>query len=425
MLIQGRTALDTAADPRSGSRSAESRAAAQVAAPEGFRAEIVPLADIATVFAALERLAHRAGEANVFFEPTVLEAAMAEVRRTKGLFLVLVWDDAGGDETDGDERVLAGAMPIELARHRWGPWLSATQVWNHRMGVRGTPLILPGRGTAFWMHALDAIAAAGFPRILLMHTMKADGEAMRGLEAATQRSDRHFSVVNHTPYISLNTDLDGEAYLKASLSARRYRRSEKARESLGKTGVLERKLYTTESEVLPAFCQFLELEAAGWKGREGTAILRKPDALRFFLKVIATFARRGDVQVDTLELDGRPVAMSVAVTSGKTAFCWKTAYEESLSKYTPGYLTVMDVTRRIVDDPSIIGADSCTEAGHSMMESLWSEKSDAADILIDTRPASTGIAIAIAERLEKGRRRLRGTAKKVYHALRGRLAALR
>ena len=384
-------------------------------APASVVTEIIPLADIDAVYDRLETLARSAAEPNVFFEPAVLKAAMEELKRTDRHFLILVHEG-------GDNSPLIGAMPIEIVRHRWGPFLAVTQGWNHKMGVRGTPLIVPGHAETFWREALEAIAKGPFPRMLLIHTMVADGCGMAGLKAACQAGSRHMTELDRVPYISLKTDLDGEAYLKQSMSSRRLGRTRKALADLSKMGTLESRVYRDEEEVMAAFTRFLKLEAAGWKGRERTAIMTKPDALRFFLKAISAFARRGSVQIDALELDGRPIGMSVAVMSGHTAFCWKTAYDETLAKYNPGYLTVMDVTRRIIDNPAIQDADSCTEAGHSMMESLWSEKSEAADVLIDTRPASGPSALQLAARLEKSRRAARGKAKKLYHAMRARLA---
>jgi len=226
-------------------------------------------------------------------------------------------------------------------------------------------------------------------------------------------------------HIVLKADADGEAFLQRTMSARRYKRMAKNRADLARLGRLESKLHTDPGEVMVALRHFLELEAAGWKGRENGAILKKPDALRFFLRTICDLAEAGRIRLDALELDGVPIGMSIVALSGHTAYCWKTTFDERYAKYSPGMLTVMDVTRGIIADPTIRFADSCTDAGHPLMSHVWSDTAETVDVLVDLEPGGSDRGFALAVATEGARRRGRAAAKRLYHAVRNRLRGRR
>ena len=376
-----------------------------------FNASVVPLADLDQYRDALADLAARAPEGNVFFEPIVLDAAMREVRNPARLSLVMVWEDAG-------RIVLAGALPLMLEPHHWGPYRRVAFGWKHDCGIRATPLIAPGRARLFWAYALEAIARADLPRYLILPAMAGDGGVFQGLRAAVAASGRHLHVLDDERHIIMSASGDGSEYLRRSMSARSFKRLAKNRRDLEKLGPLENRLYTRPGDVMVAFRQFAELEAAGWKGRDKGAVLMKPDALRFFLRTLCDFAGEGRVRVDSLELNGRPIAMSIVVISGRTAFCWKTTYDEAYAKYSPGMLVVADVTNGLAADPRVAVADSCTAASHPLMSRMWSQTASLVDVLVDTRPQAgdTGFKLAVAT--ERTRRRARAMAKSLYHAAR-------
>ncbi len=381
-------------------------------------AEIVELAALDGHRRAIADLAASARESNVFFEPVVLDAAMKEERRSDRLKLVLVWQDRG-------RSALAGMLPLRIARHHWGPGRTVAFGWKHEFGIRGTPLIAPGQAQLFWAYAFDAIRRSTLPRYLILPALADGGDCHHGLRAAALTTSRRTHIIGRETHVTMKADCDGEAYLQRTMSARRYKRMVKNRRDLQERGELESRVFTEQGDVMVAFRRFVELEASGWKGRSDGAMLQKPDGLRFFLRTVCDFAAEGRVRFDSLDLDGEPIGMSIVVISGDTAFCWKTSFDERFAKYSPGMLTVMDVTRGIADDPRITFADSCTETGHPMMSRLWADTADAVDILIDIEPKSITISFRLAVAAETIRRRGRAIAKKAYHTVRNRLRAWR
>ncbi|MCW2308152.1 GNAT family N-acetyltransferase [Rhodobium gokarnense] len=380
--------------------------------------EVRPMADLDAFAAPLADLARRAVVANVFFEPVVLKAALAEARHPDRVFMVLAW-------ADRQRAMLSGVWPIVLEPHHWGPSRPVWFTWKHDSGTRATPLIGPGAGPAVWAAMLDAIAATGRARHLVLPTMMDLSGLLSDITHAADATRRRLCLLERHPHIVLGAISDGEAHLKSAMSARRRKRMVKNRDDLAALGRLEARVYERPGDVMVAFRRFVELEGAGWKGRRKGAILTKPDALRFFLRTVCDLAEAGQVRIDSLELDGAPLAMSIVTRSGNAAFCWKTTYDEAYARFSPGMLVVMDVTRGIAADPGMAFADSCTDAGHPLMAHLWPETADSVDLLVDLKPGASAAAFAAARATELGRRRARAALKKAYHAIRDRAEPLR
>ena len=66
------------------------------------------------------------------------------------------------------------------------------------------------------------------------------------------------------------------------------------------------------------FETFLALEAAGWKGKAGTAIACLPRDAAYFRRLVDAACREDALLVDALLLDDQPLAMGVLVESAGT-----------------------------------------------------------------------------------------------------------
>jgi hypothetical protein len=80
----------------------------------------------------------------------------------------------------------------------------------------------------------------------------------------------------------------------------------------------------------------LGLEASGWKGAAGTAILSSPRTASFYRSVARAFQARGELRTSELRVDGRLVAFDLALLYRGRYLLLKTAYDESLRSLSPG-----------------------------------------------------------------------------------------
>jgi hypothetical protein len=103
-----------------------------------------------------------------------------------------------------------------------------------------------------------------------------------------------------------------------------------------------------------------------------------------------------------MALNGQPIAVCVTLMSGNTAWCWKIAYSEGVSRYSPGVLLVVELTEKLLADRAVARTDSCATAGHPMIDHIWRERLTVSDMLIEVKPQA--IPFGLTCKLETLRR---------------------
>jgi CelD/BcsL family acetyltransferase involved in cellulose biosynthesis len=107
---------------------------------------------------------------------------------------------------------------------------------------------------------------------------------------------------------------------------------------------------STAAELPAAYERFVELEASGWKGAEGTALSQRP----VWRDVLGDYLRTTDTaQVRSLVVGGRLVASQVCVTFGRTLVLMKVAYDEQLGRLSPGNVLMADLVEACCESPEI------------------------------------------------------------------------
>jgi len=128
--------------------------------------------------------------------------------------------------------------------------------------------------------------------------------------------------------------------------------------------------------------EFIELEMAGWKGREGTAFGSNPNHRTWLEEVVQSAEERGRLMMLGLRLDDRAVALKLNFLSHPGSYAFKIAYDEALSKFSPGVLLELDNVKRLHSDPTIEWMDSLAAPGHSLMDRVWSDRTPIVSLLI-------------------------------------------
>jgi hypothetical protein len=149
--------------------------------------------------------------------------------------------------------------------------------------------------------------------------------------------------------------------------------------------------------VAAALDDFFMIEAAGWKGRLGTAVVRHRDLHRVIRAAVDALADEGKVSIERILLDGRAIAAAIVLRSGRSAWFWKIAYDETYARFSPGVMLSVVLTDDLLEDSAIVRTDSCATANHPMIDHLWRERLPLCDRLIAVRPQAP---FAPARRLE-------------------------
>lgn len=92
------------------------------------------------------------------------------------------------------------------------------------------------------------------------------------------------------------------------------------------------------SELEPLLRRAFEIEDGGWKGRQGTSVLRTPEIFQFFLRQAQQLAEWGALCLAFLEHADQPIAFEYGWVSKEVYYSYKIGYDESYSRFAPGHL---------------------------------------------------------------------------------------
>jgi CelD/BcsL family acetyltransferase involved in cellulose biosynthesis len=87
------------------------------------------------------------------------------------------------------------------------------------------------------------------------------------------------------------------------------------------------------------------VEAAGWKGAEGTALTNDPVREHLYRLYATAACEKGTLLVCFLRIGGRAAAMQLAVTSGDRFWLLKIGYDSAFARCSPGTLLMFETLR--------------------------------------------------------------------------------
>lgn len=371
-------------------------------------AVLLSAVDLAPFAEAWDVLAARAIEPNVFLCRWLAGARLRQLPDgERSRCLVAFRGEGAGRQLVG----LSLLTPSRGRRFNPLPVMRAVDLY----APLSTPLIAPERPVETWSAMLACLGRAGIGALALPD-LAAEGTVASALrEAAAGMGLPLVGLGKHRRAV-LSSPLSGSDYLKATLDRRRRHEADRQRRRLAEQGRLEVAVAPASGAGIGAALDgFLALEAAGWKGRAGTDLATAPGGAAFF-RAGAESAPEGAFRVVSLLLDGRPIAAGIVLVAGRRAFYVKTAYDETLARFSPGLLLTLDLTRLLLDDPAIDGADSVADADHPMIDRLWAGRMAIESMLVGLS-AGRGLAFQAALAAERGREAAIRTARVALAAL--------
>jgi len=382
--------------------------------PSAIAVELADASRLPTLNAEWVDLLTRADVSNVLMDPVMI-AASAEVFPESRCQTLLAWR-----AQPGGTRQLTGIWAFSIGR----PIQSAIA-----MNVLNTPpgphryLSAPVIDRAHLdetLHAmLDALAGdPRLPRIAALEAMVTDSPTMDALQRVLAARGTAPCTLEEFRRPKLEAGIDGKTYFEKALSSSTRKKLRQHRRRLGEKGTLTSAVIAEPEQVRTALEDFMRIEASGWKGRQGTALLCDAQNAAFIRKSMLAMAERGRASVHALYLDGKPISMQLVVRAGAAAYTWKTAYDESYQDFSPGMLLLEDYTTAFLADKTIAYVDSCAHDDSSYM-SVWTSRQPIADIWIDTGRGGS-MSFKVLSRLQRLYRDLRSQTKAAYLALKER-----
>ena len=349
----------------------------------------------------------RAVTPNVFMDPALLGATALSYPKWQCVTL-LAWQQSA------DSRRLVGVWGFALRRaaHSILPIrVLAAQAMPH--GYLATPVVDRAVFGEVLAAMLDRIAGdPNLPNVLSLENLGADHDTIDALNRVLGKRGSRACVFQRWLRPRLPAAANEPRLLERTLSSATRKKLRQHRRRLAGQGTLEYRIAREPGAVGEALDAFMRMEASGWKGRRGTALLDDAQDSAFARAMAAALAGRGAIAVHGLYLDGRAVSLQVVLHAGAAAYTWKTAYDESLQDFSPGMLLFEDYTADFLADERVEFVDSCAIDDTGFM-AAWTERQPVAAMWIDARRGNLA-GFAIMALLQKSYLRLRRTVKALY-----------
>jgi len=342
----------------------------------------------------LDYLCARSIEPNIFFNPRFLAPAMPRLE-DKEIRLAVVRDN------EGSRSRLRLLVPFSVERPPVPFGVPIMRTWSNPFGPLGTPLVDHDdpEGVIADFFTLLGRPHLKLPRVFVLPEVRLDGPFAAIL--STFAASRNLTLVTtgraERPF--LQSTLEGDEYLKQALRPHHLREFRRLRRRLAELGTLEHHVARNPSEIRLGVEAFLSLEAAGWKGRERSAMATDRYRAAFAREAVDRLAERDLCRIHTLTLDGKVIACLIVFVESGIAYTWKTTYDEAYAAYSPGTLLMLDVTRYHLDDPNILGTDSCAAPHHPVMSRIWTERRPLGTIVVALAPDADRLARQAASQL--------------------------
>ncbi|MGH2955382.1 MAG: GNAT family N-acetyltransferase [Solirubrobacterales bacterium] len=174
------------------------------------------------------------------------------------------------------------------------------------------------------------------PRRVRLGFLAGDAPFLHDLRGAARAAGYQVAerVMLRPPYV----EVSGDWQRYWSTRSRNLRKGVKRRRNrLQELGQLELEIASGD-DGLERLEEAFQLEASGWKGERGTAIVSRPETRRFYEEVARWAAETGMLRIVTLRLNDRAVAMHLSIEAGDDYFTLKVGYDPEFEKAAPSKL---------------------------------------------------------------------------------------
>jgi CelD/BcsL family acetyltransferase involved in cellulose biosynthesis len=351
-----------------------------IAAPRGASRDAanarapIPLTDVS--YAAWRSLSERAIEPNGYYLPDWELAVNASAPGRTGASALVAADDVSGQ--------MLGLMPVVSLRRAYQIPLPAL-VSAHPYGTLCTPQIDCEAADDAVGQLIEQARQAG-AHALILREISLDGTAKRAFGDRLGREGLHPIVLQSHVRASLDATRDAEDLLRDALGGKKLKELRRQRQRLAEHGKVRFEIARSAEDVASALETFLMLEAGGWKGKRGTALIQVAGDAAFIRRATRALAGSGQCEIVTLHAGDNPVASGIVLRHQGRAFFFKLGVDERFAKCSPGVQLTLDLTRHLCADPAIASADSTAGPDHPMINPIWRGRFAIGDVLIPLRP---------------------------------------
>lgn len=330
-------------------------------------------------------LCRRAEAPNLHMAPAAVAAALSFGISANDVVILAA-------QEEGDDRLL-GLWALRRTRNLssgFAPVLAAPLVSLYE--VSSAPVLDRERAhDAAAALTLAILEAPDLPRVLKLPLLPMQGSVFAAIETALATTGSTIATFERwqRPMLIPEPGDDAERYLRRSLGQGYKKRMQQHRQ-LEKAGTLA---YQRQRgpDAISALEEFLTLEAAGWKGRSGTALTSLPGDSAYIRKIVENFAATDGIRIDLLRLDDQLIAGGLLLDLAGQAHFLKIAYDEGKARLSPGRALAIEMLRADFAAGSPFRLDS--GAGDRVDPSAypWGERQEMANAIITLSGGSAAL----------------------------------
>lgn len=302
------------------------------------------------------------------------------------------WEAFGGDRelrviTAWQSSSLVGAIPLMLSRERrYGLLVRHLSSLTNEHSPRSDMLVargVQGAVEAIWHH----IAQALWPwDVFEIADVPSGSCTLASLTRVARESGCRSALwrAGASPFI--DTDISWPEYLAAR--SRNFRKEVRRKDRLlARRGRLRMATVTDPAEAWAAARTGFQIEADGWKGRAGSAILSTESVHRFYINLACHMARRNALRLHFLTLDDKPIAFDYSLEFDQRLYSLKSGYLEAHADDSPGQVLLGRMLQHYMQD-DIAEIDLLGE--EDAFKRRWTDQSRTRDWFVACAPTLRG-----------------------------------
>jgi hypothetical protein len=227
-------------------------------------------------------------------------------------------------------------VPLERAMRRvFGLRIRSLQLPNHPRMVLGRPLVAAGEDPGGCVAALlaELRRGDGLPwDYLYLPNLLEDAAAMAfGSQGDFLRTCDPVIGCCYCPVVPYD-DLPGRLSRSFRQALRRNRKK------LAQSRDVTFTTASTVPDLREAYVYFLNVEASGWKGQQGTQTALQCDTRLggFYVRLLEYFGARGECEIHLMWFDKTPIAGQFTLTTDEAVYVLKIGYDQDYAHLSPG-----------------------------------------------------------------------------------------
>jgi CelD/BcsL family acetyltransferase involved in cellulose biosynthesis len=254
----------------------------------------------------------------------------------------------------------------------------------------------------------------GQTKPLLLNAIPSDGPFFENLKNHAAQ----FEVIETWQRAALKPTGTFEKWFEQNFDNKRRKEFKRLRNRLAELGKVETVTLKKGDNVRLFLKDLLALEAAGWKGKKGTAINSVRPLADSMYEAIVELHQAGKLRFWSLKLKDKCIASLFAIVEGNQAWLGKIAYDEAYAKYSPGVMIIFDCTESFFADSKIECVDSSAIPNHPMIDRIWRDRIGMVSVAVAPASIST-LNFKLVVGFIKWKLHMRNKLRDAYYRIRG------